>query len=55
MTLRQAEREAVVLTSYLDLAKWQAAAAAGVSRKALRRNLAAATEILRARLTGEQP
>jgi DNA-directed RNA polymerase specialized sigma24 family protein len=55
MTLREAEREAVVLTSYLDLGEWQAAAAAGVSQKALRRNLAAATEILRVQLTGEQP
>jgi DNA-directed RNA polymerase specialized sigma24 family protein len=48
LTLRPAEREAVVLTSYLDLPESQAAAAAGVSQAALRRDLASATEVLRA-------
>jgi DNA-directed RNA polymerase specialized sigma24 family protein len=55
MTLRRAEREAVVLTTYLDLPERQAAAAAGVSQTALRRDLAAAIEVLRARLAGDQP
>jgi DNA-directed RNA polymerase specialized sigma24 family protein len=50
MTLRPAEREAVVLTSYLDLPEQQAAATAGVSPTALRRDLARATEALRDRL-----
>ncbi len=54
MTLRQAEREAVVLTSYLDLSERQAAAAAGVSEAALRRDLASATEVLRARPSGSR-
>jgi hypothetical protein len=48
MTLRPAEREAVVLTTYLDLPERQAAAAAGVSPAMLRRDLASATETLRA-------
>jgi DNA-directed RNA polymerase specialized sigma24 family protein len=47
MTLRPAEREAVVLTTYLDLPEQQAAAAAGVRPAALRRYLASATEVLR--------
>ena len=48
MTLRPAEREALVLTSYLDLPERQAAAAAGVTPGALRLNLASAAERLRA-------
>jgi DNA-directed RNA polymerase specialized sigma24 family protein len=55
LTLRPAEREALVLTRYLDLPERQAAAAAGVSQTTLRRDLAVATEVLRARLTGDQP
>jgi DNA-directed RNA polymerase specialized sigma24 family protein len=46
LALRPAEREAVVLTSYLDLPEGQAAAAAGVSDRALRRNLTAALDVL---------
>jgi DNA-directed RNA polymerase specialized sigma24 family protein len=52
MTLGRAEREAVVLTRYLDLSERQAAAAAGVSEAALRRDLANATEVLRGWLAG---
>jgi DNA-directed RNA polymerase specialized sigma24 family protein len=55
LTLRPAEREALVLTRYLDLPERQAAAVAGVSQTALRRDLAIAIEVLRARLPGDQP
>jgi DNA-directed RNA polymerase specialized sigma24 family protein len=48
MTLRPAEREAVVLSTYLELPERQAAAAAGVSPAALRRYLTRATTVLRA-------
>jgi DNA-directed RNA polymerase specialized sigma24 family protein len=44
--LRPAEREAVVLTLYLDLTEEQAAAVAGLSLVALRRRLAAARRAL---------
>jgi DNA-directed RNA polymerase specialized sigma24 family protein len=46
LTLRPAQREAVVLSDYLDLPEPQAAAAAGVSQRALRRNLAGAMQAL---------
>jgi DNA-directed RNA polymerase specialized sigma24 family protein len=48
--LRIGEREAVVLTLYLDLTDRQAAAAAGVSQAALRRNLADGVVAMRAPL-----
>jgi DNA-directed RNA polymerase specialized sigma24 family protein len=54
LTLSLAEREAIVLTSYLDLAEGQAAAAAGITAAALRRDLAAATKVLQALLSGDQ-
>ena len=44
--LPHAQREAVVLTYYLDLDEAQAAAAAAVSRAALRRNLGQAVDAL---------
>ena len=46
------QREAVVLTLYLDLTDEEAAAAMCVSRAALRRYLAAAMAALRAALPG---
>ncbi|HXW46653.1 MAG TPA: hypothetical protein VEL03_17820 [Streptosporangiaceae bacterium] len=52
LTLRPAEREAIVLTRYLDLPERQAAAAAGVSQAALRRDLASAIKLLGAQLAG---
>lgn len=51
--LPAAQREAVVLTHYLDLADEQAAAAMRVSQTALRRHLAAAKTALRAVLPDE--
>jgi DNA-directed RNA polymerase specialized sigma24 family protein len=45
-------REALVLTYYLDLTEQQAAAMAGISLMALRRNLAAALRALPAELPG---
>jgi DNA-directed RNA polymerase specialized sigma24 family protein len=45
-------REALVLTYYLDLPEQQAAAMAGISLPALRRNLAAALRALPADLPG---
>jgi len=55
MKLRPAQREAVVLTGYLDLTEWQAAAAAGVSEKALRRDLDTAMQMLRTGLLAGPP
>jgi DNA-directed RNA polymerase specialized sigma24 family protein len=46
-------REALVLTYYLDLTEQQAAAIAGISTTALRRNLAAALSALPADLPGD--
>ena len=51
-TLPASQREAVVLTLYLDLTEEQAAAAMQVSRATLRRNLAAGRTGLRAALPG---
>jgi len=53
MALRPAEREAVVLIGYLDLTEWQAAAAAGVTQKALRRDLATAMKVLGSRIPAD--
>jgi DNA-directed RNA polymerase specialized sigma24 family protein len=46
MTLRPAQREAIVLTGYLDLPERQAAAVAGMTQAALRRHLASASQML---------
>ena len=51
--LPPAQREAVVLTHYLDLTDGQAAAAMRVSQAAVRRHLAAAKTALHAVLTLE--
>ena len=51
-SLSAAQREAVVLTVYLDLTHEQAAAAMRVSQAALRRHLAAASTALHAALPG---
>lgn len=51
-TLPPPQREAVVLTLYLDLTEEQAAAAMRVSQNALRRYLAAGKAALRTRLPG---
>ncbi len=52
--LPASQREAIVLTLYLDLTDEQAAAAMRVSRSALRRSLAAAGGALRAALTADR-
>jgi DNA-directed RNA polymerase specialized sigma24 family protein len=52
--LRQPEREAVVLTLYLDLPEQQAAAVLGLGLGKLRRNLAAGVAALQAHLQGLQ-
>ena len=52
--LPASQREAIVLTLYLDLTDEQAAAAMRVSRSALRRSLAAARGALRAALTADR-
>ncbi len=53
-TLPSGQREAVVLTLYLNLTEEQAAAAMRVSQATLRRHLAAARTALRAMLPSEQ-
>jgi DNA-directed RNA polymerase specialized sigma24 family protein len=51
--LRSSQREAVVLTLYLDLSEEEAAAITGASQAALRRALASAVRTLRAELAAE--